>query len=324
MVFCVKCGNELREGEIFCTKCGYNTETGQGGIYSEPYNQNRGPQLSQRARRIGEVLNITYWFGIIWAILAFLNGIGYFAIYYLFATLDISFSYSYDPLLFIAGMAFLVLGSLLILSGLCATICCYFINKPERHKLSCNLCLIGSVLAIASGSFSYGVAGIVHYRLMKKEQGRFSQSPTYSAAGTGTENNYYGSNDHNYNNQNYSQGQGLNGTLMIILTLGVVWGAGSFTTALSFTSSAYKYSALDILYVGTLFQVTYIILAILVLASGILAILCCYNIYKLENHKKACTYCLIGSILALPFVVPGIIGIVFYSQLKDQKHLFRS
>jgi hypothetical protein len=72
-------------------------------------------------------------------------------------------------------------------------------------------------------------------------------------------------------------------------------------------SSAFAINEFDYLFGVALFQWIYYFFAIAVAISGIFAIPCCINIYKQGNCKKACTYCLVGSIFALPLgLIPGI------------------
>ncbi|MDR1691170.1 MAG: hypothetical protein LBR42_04955, partial [Candidatus Methanoplasma sp.] len=69
-----------------------------------------------------------------------------------------------------------------------------------------------------------------------------------------------------------------------------------------------------------------IAIGLLALVGGLFTILSCMRISKLENHQEACTYCLIGSIIALIAVnfIAGIIGLVFYFLLKNERGRFHS
>jgi len=312
--FCANCGNKLNEGERYCVKCGYDTETPGGGdnfIRYDP-SPNTGPQLSARRQKIGDILNVIYWFGILWGVIAIMMFLGYTTLF------SLGSSYNYWFFFEISGLLLLAVAIIFLASGILAILCCMNLNKLLRHQQACNLCLIGSLIAIIAGAFSYGIVGIIFYIMIKKEGYRFhSSSVSIGSTPDAGSSNYSGGFDQYYSYQNKDQ-HGLNQTLMIIMTLGFVWGFGSLATPFGLATIGNQNP-------DELLVFFYLALVIIGLASGILALLCCINIYNLENHKQACTYCLIGSILALPLgLVPGIIGILFYSQLKDEKHRFRS
>jgi hypothetical protein len=125
----------------------------------------------------------------------------------------------------------------------------------------------------------------------------------------------------NYNGNYNRDSQGMGGTLTIILVFGIIW---AILSVISGIISILGGSLLGtLLYFGGGFMV---IVGILSFLSGLFALLCCINIYKLENHSKACTYCLIGSIIALLTggILPGIIGIIFYFLMKKENGRFSS
>ena len=108
----------------------------------------------------------------------------------------------------------------------------------------------------------------------------------------------------------------MGGTLTIIFVLGILWAIIALISGIAMMALG-----------GLLFfeGVAAIVVGIIYIVSGIFAILSCINIYKLENHKTACTYCLIGSILALiGSILGGIIGLVFYFLLKKENYRFKS
>lgn len=134
-----------------------------------------------------------------------------------------------------------------------------------------------------------------------------------------------GNNNYN-NNQNNNQQSGgtqyippgLGGTLTIILILGILWAIGSLLAGLYFAAfggSFLFYGAGIILGIG-----------ILCILGGVLALVSCMFIYKLENHKMAFMTCLIGSIIALVTggIIIGIIGIVFAFLLNKEQYRFKS
>ena len=324
--FCANCGNKLNEGERFCVICGYDTETpGGGDNYIRYDNQpSTGPQPSDRNQRLGDVLNHIYWFGIIWAFLALLGFVSCLSLYYILSTdmfpslSDILSDAQMTNPLFIFGIKALLLvcGFACLISAIFAILCCIDINNLKNHQRACTFCLIGSVIALLSGAFGYGIIGIIFYFMMKKEGYRFSPSPASVAAGQGYGSSNYGIGQ-NKGFQPINQVPGYDGNMIIILVFGLIWGIGSF-------SSAYNYLTTS----NPLFpEVVYVmwVMAALILISGVMAIICCYYIYKLEKHKSVCTLCLVGSILALPFgLIPGIVGIIFWTQLKERRYRFRS
>jgi len=125
----------------------------------------------------------------------------------------------------------------------------------------------------------------------------------------------------NYNRDYNGNSQGLGGTLTIILVLGIIW------AILSIISGMYCIAGGSVLGTFLFFSGGFlIVVGILSFISGLFALLCCINIHKLENHSKACTYCLVGSILGLLTggILAGVIGIVFYFLMKNEKGRFSS
>lgn len=98
------------------------------------------------------------------------------------------------------------------------------------------------------------------------------------------------------------------------MVLGFIWGAFSILAGLLF------YAGTTVLYLagpvaGTIF-----------LVGGILAIISCVCISKLENFQTAFICCLLGSLIALYTggVAIGIVGLLFTLLLNNEKHRFRS
>ncbi|MCL2296533.1 MAG: zinc ribbon domain-containing protein [Methanomassiliicoccaceae archaeon] len=121
----------------------------------------------------------------------------------------------------------------------------------------------------------------------------------------------------NYGPSNAPQqsAQGLGGTLTIILVLGILWAIVSLLAGV----------ALIALGVGFIFIAGPVVGAVCLL-GGIITLLSCMYIYKLENHKNAFILCLIGSIIALLTggILVGIIGIIFAFLLNNEKYRFKS
>ncbi|MCL2032542.1 MAG: zinc ribbon domain-containing protein [Methanomassiliicoccaceae archaeon] len=115
-------------------------------------------------------------------------------------------------------------------------------------------------------------------------------------------------------NQNNNQNQSMGGSLTIIFVLGCIWAIVAILAGIS------NMAVGGLLISGAInFAV-----GIALIMSGIFALLCCMNIHKKEGHQQACTYCLIGSILALVTIIFGIIGIILYFVLKNERSYFRS
>jgi len=110
---------------------------------------------------------------------------------------------------------------------------------------------------------------------------------------------------------------GMGGTLTIIFVLGLIW---------VLISALYGIYCLTVGGVFFFFGGPFlIVIGVLSFVSAICAIICCLNIYKLEKFQQTSTLLLIGSILALiTSILGGILGIVFYFLLKNEKHRFRS
>ena len=113
----------------------------------------------------------------------------------------------------------------------------------------------------------------------------------------------------------------MGGTLTIIMVLGIIWAIISFIVGIL---SLLGGGILAVL--GDVTAAVGIVVGILSIIGGILALISCIYIYRLEKHKEACTFCLIGSIIALVTggIIIGIIGIVFYFLLKKEGSRFRS
>ena len=137
--------------------------------------------------------------------------------------------------------------------------------------------------------------------------------------GAGGSGGYNQNNNQQYNNQ---QSQGLGGTLTLIVVLGLIW------AILSIISGLYClfWGAAVEAYFGYGLGGIVIVLGILSLLSGLFAILSCVYIIKLEKFSQARTYCLVGSIIAIftGGIIAGVIGIVFFIIMKDQKSRFKS
>lgn len=151
---------------------------------------------------------------------------------------------------------------------------------------------------------------------------RYCSGCGFDTMSQGNSNNQGGGYDQNYNQNNqkphsdFSTG-GMGGTLTIIFVLGVVWAIAAIISAILMIA----FAGLFPFFIGPLS----IIGGIIYIVSGLFAVLSCICIYKLEDHKNACTYCLIGSIFALlGSILGGIIGLVFYFLLKKEGYRFKS
>ncbi|MDR2699054.1 MAG: zinc ribbon domain-containing protein [Candidatus Methanoplasma sp.] len=115
-----------------------------------------------------------------------------------------------------------------------------------------------------------------------------------------------------------SSGQGMGGTLTIIFVLGILWILGSALFGLF----CFIAEGAVLFYSGGLL----IVAGVLCFACALFTLLSCINIYKLENYQQACMYCLIGSIIALfaAVIIVGVVGIIFYFLMKNEKNRFRS
>lgn len=124
---------------------------------------------------------------------------------------------------------------------------------------------------------------------------------------TDRNNNYRPSNDH-------KDSGGLGGTLTVIMVMGILWGVASILLgALFMIGFSFMYL------IGPL-------VGWLCLTGGVLAIVSCIFICKLEKYQIAFACCLIGSIIALITggIVIGIVGIIFAVLLNTKKYKFRS
>jgi len=134
-------------------------------------------------------------------------------------------------------------------------------------------------------------------------------------SGNNSGNNYNQNAGPQYNS---NQSRDMGGTLTIIMVLGILWAIGTIGVAIvCFLGEGYLFYFTG----GLLF-----VAGILSLLCGLFTLLSCINIYKLENHQQACTYCLIGSIIALVVggIIIGVVGIVFYFLMKNEKNRFSS
>ena len=116
----------------------------------------------------------------------------------------------------------------------------------------------------------------------------------------------------------HNSSQGLGGTLTIILVLGIIWAIISIVSAvMCFTVGSFYY------FFGGGFVIA---LGVLSLVGGLMALLSCLYIYKLEKHNEAYLLCLFGSIIALftGGIIAGVIGIIFAFLLKKEKYRFSS
>ena len=113
----------------------------------------------------------------------------------------------------------------------------------------------------------------------------------------------------------------MGGTLTIIFVLGIIWGIWSIIAGIIFILGG-GFLAFLIPAGG----VIYIVIGILSFLTGLFAILSCMRIHKRENYEQARLYCLIGSIIALVTggLIIGVIGLIFWFLLKDQKNRFKS
>ncbi|MDR1954408.1 MAG: zinc-ribbon domain-containing protein [Candidatus Methanoplasma sp.] len=139
--------------------------------------------------------------------------------------------------------------------------------------------------------------------------------------GSGSDSNKNSGQNFNTQINNSFQGMGgMGGTLTIIFVLGLLWAIGSFLSGIYFIAMGDSFSFF--FYGGTLL----IVAGVLSLVSGLLALLSCMNIYKLEKHEQACLFCLIGSLIGLftGGVIAGIVGIIFYFLMKNEKYRFKS
>jgi len=144
-----------------------------------------------------------------------------------------------------------------------------------------------------------------------------------------------GYNQNNNPQNNSGRGRNMGGTLSVIFLCGLLWavlhilGAIALVAIYGFISDiGLSYSSIYPLY-GLIPEDLYIpylvITSIFGLLSAVCALICCRYLYKLENHKRACMSCLIGSIFALcGGSLVGIVGIVFYFLIKNEKNRFSS
>ena len=115
--------------------------------------------------------------------------------------------------------------------------------------------------------------------------------------------------------------------MTVILVLGIIWAFASIGMAIVYLAIGglvfeFPLAAAVIAGIGVAF-----------LIGGILAILSCYYIYKLEQHNRAFILCLIGSIIALITgffgllylgAIIGVIGIVFAFLINKESNRFSS
>lgn len=135
---------------------------------------------------------------------------------------------------------------------------------------------------------------------------------------SGNQNSNYNSgwaNNYGPNNAPQQSAQGLGGTLTIILVLGILWAIGAIIDGILLVAGGGYFLSFG----GTWL----IFFGILSIVSGAFALMSCIYIYKQEKHNEAFLFCLIGSIIALPFVV-GIVGIIFAFLLNKEKYRFKS
>ncbi|MDR3075534.1 MAG: hypothetical protein LBU30_05820 [Candidatus Methanoplasma sp.] len=158
--------------------------------------------------------------------------------------------------------------------------------------------------------------------------------PNCGAAASNQSGDRYSS-QQNYGGGNYNQNQnpsnnygpsggpqgssGLGGTLTIILVLGIIWAVCAIVSGILLFAGGS-------VFIFFLTGPVLIVAGILSLLSGLFALLCCMNIYKLEKHHDAYVYCLIGSILALFVggIIAGVLGIIFAFLLKKEQYRFKS
>ena len=113
----------------------------------------------------------------------------------------------------------------------------------------------------------------------------------------------------------------MGGTLTIIFVLGIIWGILSIIAGIFCVMGGALF--------GSIFPLggaAYVVIGIICFIGGLLAILCCMNIYKREKYEQARLFLLIGSLIALITggIIAGIIGIIFWFLMKDQKNRFKS
>jgi len=109
----------------------------------------------------------------------------------------------------------------------------------------------------------------------------------------------------------------MGGTLTIIFVLGILWGIGALVAGIYFAAVGGAF----FFFTGPLV----VAVGVILILSGLCAFITCMRIYKLEKHSEACTFLLIGSILALiSSILGGIVGIVFYFLLKNERGRFSS
>ena len=168
------------------------------------------------------------------------------------------------------------------------------------------------------------------------DEARFCPMCGFDTSGPATGDRYggagYQNNDPRYgDNQNKSMG----GTLTIIFVLGIIWVIGQIVGAFILAATFSYLEEMGLFDTGVYsiygifsleeYRAYLIISTIFGILSAICALICCGYIYKLENHKRACTLCLVGSIFALcGGGWAGIIGIVFYFLMKKEKGKFSS
>ncbi|MCL2317611.1 MAG: zinc ribbon domain-containing protein [Methanomassiliicoccaceae archaeon] len=121
-------------------------------------------------------------------------------------------------------------------------------------------------------------------------------------------------------NQNKNTTQGMGGTVTLIFILGILWGILLLISGIILLGFGGYIALFDFL--GGAF----VLVGILCLVNGIIALICCVNLYKLEKHKRACTLLLIGSILSFftGGIIAGIVGVIFYFLLKKEDYRFKS
>jgi len=141
---------------------------------------------------------------------------------------------------------------------------------------------------------------------------RFCPMCGFDTMGQGSGNNY---NQNTGPQHNSNQSPGMGGTLSIIFVCGALWAIFALLVGIAFmpVGAAIYYVA------GTIA----IIVGILLFLSALFTVLCCVKLYRLENFQQASTYCLIGSILAIPFLV-GILGVIFYFLMQKERSRFKS
>jgi len=158
--FCSNCGKELDEGTRYCPSCGSDNMSQGSSNNRNNYTYNAGP-----SQGLGGTLTLILVLGIIWAVYSIISGITLIAGGGLFAGLLGGFG---------GGAAFVAFGVIYLIGGLLAILSCMYIYGLKEHDKACLYCLIGSIIALATGAILGGIIGILFYFLLKKEKNRFT------------------------------------------------------------------------------------------------------------------------------------------------------